>query len=1093
MSQKSSFQFIITFVLLIALGLAISPLLKLKLMPNRNMPSVSISYSYRGAIALVVDSEVTSKLEGLFSGLSGLQKLSSRTGDGNGRVTLKMDKHADMDAVRFEVSTLIRQIYPELPKGASYPRVRVSGIENEERAEQLFVLTMNGPGNRWEVGQVAEENVKEKLALIDGVHAVNIGGYSLLQWNLEYDINQLKALGLMPDKVTQAINGYFRSSSLGTVTETMHNGLCYKVPLLFKGLDNKLPDWDKIQIQMGERLFRLTQLVKIYRSESKPSGFYRINGLNTITIRISAAPYANHLKTGSRIKKELEQLKEKLPEGYTIDISYDGTIFLKEEISKIVLRIGLSLFVLLLFVWFVSRSKRYLLVIFISMLANIIIAFIFYHLFGVEIHIYSLAGITISLGIIIDNTIVMTDHLRIGKGISVFRGILAATLTTFGALVVVFFLEEKQQLMMIDFVYVIIINLGVSLLISLFFIPALLNRFPLPRPAERRTYRMKKRLVKWYRGYRFSYTKVARFRRAFVWLGILGFGVPVFLLPNSIQGEEWYIKTYNATIGSRIYNEHIRKIADYALGGSLRLFIKETKHAHGDQSARRTTINVSADMYEGTTLEKTNEIIRRVENFLTQYEEIEQFQTNIYGAGSSNIKIFFTPEQEFTSFPHSLKSELESLATEMGVGDWKITGVGRGFDNSLNEGRRNARVTFYGYNLEQLKDYAETFKDYLLDIQRVEANSIFVNGRATRDNKVHREHIVTLDQNKLTGAGVSKGRVLRELRKTSANEYNVIDLLNEGNREKVVLKGNRPVIPDYWQFGNQALEVGKEKMARMGYFGKLKKERVTDLINKENMEYTMVVEFNFIGSYGQKEYLIGRVIKKMQDELPIGFRLEQQIFYGGRWSKDTKNNNYIWVILLVLVIIFGICAVVFESLKQPLLVLAMIPLSFVGVFLTFYLFNIQFGQGGYAALLLLSGLTVNSALYLINDLNHIRKQKPLLSSDRQYTKALRQKIVPILLTIFSTVLGLVPFLIHGNKEPFWYSLAIGTMGGLVFSLIAIFVYLPLFVKGIKRRRKKGERNREQGKGRHGMQFRVNRNGKKEIKENIELKPEIINV
>jgi multidrug efflux pump subunit AcrB len=952
---------------------------------------------------------------------------------------------------------------------------------------------MNGPGKQWEVGNVAEGIVKEKLALIDGVYDVNIGGYSPLQWNLEYDINQLKILGLSQGDVAKGIRAYFQSSGLGTVPERISKDLTYSVPLVLKGLDDKTPDWDKIHIRVGERLFRLTQLVKISRGERNPSYYYRINGLNTITIRIAAAPHVNHLKVGRSIKKELEALKEKFPDGYTLDISYDGTVFLKEEISKIILRIGLSLFVLLFFVWLVSRSKRYLLVILISMLANIFIAFIFYYLFGVEIHIYSLAGITISLGIIIDNTIVMTDHLRIGKGISVFRGVLAATLTTVGALVVVFFLDEEQQLLLIDFVYVIIINLGVSLLISLFFIPALLQRLPLPRPAEKRSVKMKQRLVKWYHGLKVCFTGMARFRRAFIWLGILGFGLPVFLLPTTIPGEQWYTKTYNATLGSQFYNEYIRKVVDYALGGSLRLFIKETKHNSGDQSVRRTTLDVSADMYDGTTLEKTNEIIRRVENYLTQFEEVEQFQTNIYGAGRSYIKILFTPEQEFTGFPSTLKSELESLVSGMGVGDWTITGVGRGFDNSLHEGYRNSRVTFYGYNLEKLKAYAEKFKEYLLDIQRVEANSIFINGRATRDDNIHQEHIVVLDQDKLAGTGVTQGRVLRELIKTSDNEQYVMDLMNEGNREKVVLKGTRSVIPDYWQFGNQALEIGEEKVARMGYLGSLKKERMTDLINKENMEYTMMVEFDFIGSGGQEEYLIGRVIKKMQDELPIGFRLEQQTFYGDQWSKDVKNNNYHWVILLVLVIIFGICAVVFESLKQPLLVLSMIPLSFIGVFLTFYLFDIPFGQGGYAAFLLLSGLTVNSALYLINDLNHVRKQKPRLSADKQYIKALQQKVVPILLTIFSTVLGLVPFLIHGNKEPFWYSLAMGTIGGLIFSLLALFVYLPMFVKGMKRKREKGKRRMKPGTERKKFKRWRKEKGEMEKKENenIEMVPELI--
>ena len=144
------------FHILMILGLALSPLLKVKLLPDRTLPSVTVSYSYGSANAVVVDSEVTSRLEDIFSTLEGLMKINSRTGDGNGSITLEMEKGADMDAVRFGVSTLIRQVYPELPPGVAYPQIRVSRPDEEERVEQLMSLVLNGPGNRWELGRMAD-------------------------------------------------------------------------------------------------------------------------------------------------------------------------------------------------------------------------------------------------------------------------------------------------------------------------------------------------------------------------------------------------------------------------------------------------------------------------------------------------------------------------------------------------------------------------------------------------------------------------------------------------------------------------------------------------------------------------------------------------------------------------------------------------------------------------------------------------------------------------------------------------------------------------------------------------------------------------
>jgi multidrug efflux pump subunit AcrB len=237
-------------------------------------------------------------------------------------------------------------------------------------------------------------------------------------------------------------------------------------------------------------------------------------------------------------------------------------------------------------------------------------------------------------------------------------------------------------------------------------------------------------------------------------------------------------------------------------------------------------------------------------------------------------------------------------------------------------------------------------------------------------------------------------------------------------------------------------------VARMNRFGQLNKERETDMINKENIEYTMVVKFYFIGSYGQQNYLVGKIIKKMANELPLGYRLKQQIFFGGNWNDNAEHDNRFYILLMILAIIFGICAVVFESLRQPFVVLAMIPLSFIGAFLSFYLFDVPFGQGGYAALLLLSGLTVNSALYIINDLNDIRKKQPNMLPHQQFIHAMRQKIVPVMLTIFSTMLGLVPFLFSGKQELFWFSIALGTIGGLLFSVVVLLVILPLLLRGV---------------------------------------------
>lgn len=127
-----------------------------------------------------------------------------------------------------------------------------------------------------------------------------------------------------------------------------------------------------------------------------------------------------------------------------------------------------------------------------------------------------------------------------------------------------------------------------------------------------------------------------------------------------------------------------------------------------------------------------------------------------------------------------------------------------------------------------------------------------------------------------------------------------------------------------------------------------------------------------------------------------------------------------------------------------------IPVSFIGVFLTFWLFELNFDQGGFAAMILLCGITVNAAIYLLDEYGNIRKRHPQMDSIRAYLKAWNVKIVPIMLTIISTILGFVPFIIGNSKEGFWFPLAAGTIGGLLMSLVGIFIFLPIYALKVKK-------------------------------------------
>ena len=237
---------------------------------------------------------------------------------------------------------------------------------------------------------------------------------------------------------------------------------------------------------------------------------------------------------------------------------------------------------------------------------------------------------------------------------------------------------------------------------------------------------------------------------------------------------------------------------------------------------------------------------------------------------------------------------------------------------------------------------------------------------------------------------------------------------------------------DLWHIDNSAVSVDDARKMKLSEVGSISKDRTGLPIRKEDQSYAISVRFNFIGSYQLSSKLIDETVDWMNGEvLPIGFRADN-----GRsgWFYNAKQK-YTWLILLVIAIIFVICAIHFNSLRLPLAIILMIPLSFVGLFLAFGLSDFTFDKGGFAAFVMLCGITVNAGIYLISE----------WLAEGSYLRAFGHKIQPISLTILSTVLGLIPFLFDGPSEVFWFAFAIGTIAGLLFSVLALLFYLPVFV------------------------------------------------
>lgn len=691
----SSFTLIVTFVCLSLIGVVLVPLLPVKLAPSRTLPGLTVSFSMPGNSSRVIEAEVTSKLEAMMARVKGIRKVNSTSDNGSGSISLELDKHADIDVTRFEVSTIIRQTWPQLPEGVSYPQI--STRRSDDKASRPFITyTLNAPANPILIQQYAEENIKPVLGQLKGIYKVELNGATPMEWQLEYDSDQLSRLGITLQAVQRAINRHYEKEFLGICSiEKGAEGREW-IRLVRTSTEKEMefePGAIQLQAEDGTMVM-LDKLIKVRHVEERPQSYYRINGLNSVYLYITAEETANQLNLSGEVKHLMGELQQKMPPGYEVHISYDATEYIQKELDKIYFRTGLTVLILLLFVALITRNLRYLFLIVTSLAVNISVAVILYYAFGLEMQLYSLAGITISLNLVIDNTIVMTDHILHRRNLRAFVSVLAATLTTIGALVIIFFLDEKIRLNLQDFAAVVIINLAVSLFVALFFVPSMIDKIGLKKKKRRKRRRfflrptfMKRLTVYFTRFYQGLIYYLCRFRVIACLLLLLGFGLPVFMLPEKMEGEGKWVEYYNKVFDNSTFKDKVKPVINKALGGSLRLFAEKVyEGSYFNRDEGEVVLSVYATLPNGSTLEQMNVLIKRMETYLSDFKEIRQFQTYIYNARQANIQIYFTKENQRSGFPYTLKANIISKALTLGGGSWSVYGLqDQGFSNDVRE------------------------------------------------------------------------------------------------------------------------------------------------------------------------------------------------------------------------------------------------------------------------------------------------------------------------------------------------------------------------------------------------------------------------
>lgn len=993
--MKHSFSIILTMCILMVVGIALIPRMDISNKPRpRQGKTLTVSYSWNGASAKVIEQNVTSRIEGLCASVNGVENVSSASYFGSGRVTVELKKQASVSGVKFEIASLIRQTRSKLPEGVSYPEVTggevVTGESEKQKVRSILSYTVNARLRDREIRNIVEQELKPKLERVDGVHHVDVSGGAWQYMEIDYDANTLSLYGLTAHDLEEAIRAFMgRNDIVGDVIHTNEKGEDSRISLF---LTEKGMALESMPIKtIDGKIVYLNNLARCEIKDRKPDSYYRINGQHTIYLAIYADEDVNIKSVSEEVKKIIDENenvtgKNSPLHGFHFTMVQDVAEEEFAEFRTLITRSAMSLALLLLFVYFSRRSFKYLAIIFITLLANILIAVICYCVFDIRLHPFSMAGITVSLGLIIDSTIVMVDHYSYHRDYKAFFGIVGAMLTTIGALIIIFWLPDFLKQELYDFSWMIIINLGVALLVSALFAPALVSEMNYQGRQNGRVRNL--RMIHGWNRFYSAYITMVRHK---VWRW------PSLLVVTGIFA--WSLYLFVGTVDSHTYQPE---------RGEMKL-------------------NIRGQMPLGGSVQELNEKVQSIEAFLSKYNEIKRFETHVSRWGGASIVVEFKPEFQTTGFPYMLENRVIGKLITIGGADWSTYGVSdRGFSNSLNLQYRSNSIEIAGYNYERLYRYAEEICRTMSTNPRVQDICIQTPGYENQQEELHMVY-----NHELLAADSVRIEDVHHALQSMLSETEMGYCSNENVRKDIVLHSDNMDDFDLWQLENSFIKVGGRDI-RVSDLMEIEHREAKNCIPRSNQEYVLRVAFNVLGSYTYTSRYITGIVNGINAKFPVGYRCLNDQNY---WHED-EGTQY-WLIGLVVVIIFFVCSILFESLYQSLVIIMLIPFSMIGLFFTYHWGGVEFGTGGFAAMVMLCGLTVNAGIYLMNEYNN---------NQHRFLKAYNHKITPILLTVLSTVCGLIPFLIDGPEERFWFSFAVGSISGLVCSIFALVFVLPMMMR-----------------------------------------------
>jgi HAE1 family hydrophobic/amphiphilic exporter-1 len=1003
--------------------------LPIELLPDTDLPRLSVTANWRGASPETVEAFLTSPLEAAIQQVRGVEKITSTSaedqGIGNTRIDVEFERDTDMEFARLELSERMAAIEDDLPPGARGPFVTPYVPEAFSRQNRDFLrYTITGSLTLEALRAVVDDELAPELRQIDGVADLIAYGGRERVIELELSEARIRSLGLRLEEVQRHIEELEYVKEAGAVRQA---GMLYPIALRQRA-DSTAELLNLIVMNDSGRIVRVRDVATLHDTFEEPSQYYRIDGRPAVSFVVIKSIATNTVEVAERVKQRVAQLEPHLKGGVRLILDVDQSEAIELQLTDLRSRSILSALIVFGVLVLFLRSFRSAAIAFATIVFSVLITLNLIYFGGFTLNVLTLMGLAMGFGFMIDNAIVVLENIyrrrKVGDNAEraaergtaeVLAPVIGATITNVIVLLPFVYLQGELKLYYVPLALVVGFAQLASLLVGFTFIPALAARA------------LKSGTFAW---------GVAR---------------------GDAHDEPFYKRGYLWFIRRTLHRPWVTvAVSAIMLGGSFYLFKKYVNTGvlwrnwgFGEQ----TYIDINVRQPRGEELERTDEIARFFEERLREVDFVERFVTNVTPL-SARIHVTFPDAIEITDAPVVLKEQLTEHAVVFGGASISVYGYGPAFSGGGlgGGGSPNYSIKILGYNYEKVREIAEDLAVKLRRFSRV--REVDTNS-ATRgfDRDRASEIVLHIDRQRLALHGLTVQDLLREVNSSvrGRNRQSAIRVGGEEVNYALKLEGHRYI--DVLQLKELLLPTPRGEMVRLGDVSSLEERKVMGRIIRENQQYQRLVAYEFRGPNKLGDRVKTAVMNATT--LPPGFSLAED--QGYFWSREEQQQ--VWgVIGFGIILIFMVTATLFESMRQPICVLLTVPMALIGVFLIFYLTRASFTREAYIGVIMMAGVVVNNAILLVDHVNQLRRREGM-NLVEALVQGSAERVRPILMTSAVTILGMLPLVLFSETADsnIWNALGFAMIGGLSSSTILVLTVTPALYLLFERRRERRRR------------------------------------